>query len=141
MCQTRNKQDCIPVGCVPPACCPYLPTCTELWGACVWSQGGAALGGACLWSRGCLLLGGGVPASGPEGGLLQGGMYPSMQWGRMTCKNITLSQTSFAGGNNFYKRIFRKNYNERIYCSITTGVCSTESKCSPVCLYLPMFVR
>ena len=22
------KQVCIPVGCVPPACCPYLPACT-----------------------------------------------------------------------------------------------------------------
>ena len=26
------KQACIPVGCVPPACCPYLPACTALGG-------------------------------------------------------------------------------------------------------------
>ena len=27
-----GKQDCIPVGCVPPACCLYLPACTALGG-------------------------------------------------------------------------------------------------------------
>ena len=54
-----------------------------------------------------------VPAFGPEGVLASGpgggGVYPSMQWGktlpvnRMTdrCKNITLPQTSFAGGNKY----------------------------------------
>ena len=49
------KQECIPVGCVPPACCPYLPACP--------------------------------------------GTPPPVN--RMTdrCKNITLPQTSFAGGN------------------------------------------
>ena len=26
------KQECIPVGCVPPACCPYLPAYTAPWG-------------------------------------------------------------------------------------------------------------
>ena len=68
------KQECIPVGCLPPACCPYLPACTapgEVYlvlggvpglgrgvhmvpGAgcvCTWS-------GGCTWSRGvCLVWG------------------------------------------------------------------------------------
>ena len=78
------KQDCIPVGCVPQACCPYLPACTVLGGrlplvlggACLWSWGVPASGpvgveGTCLWSQGGLPRGepasgvGGVPASDP----------------------------------------------------------------------------
>ena len=43
----HDKQEYIPVGCVPPACCPYLP---------------GVGGGACLWSRG-------VPSSGSRGGV------------------------------------------------------------------------
>ena len=40
-----GKQVCIPVGCVPPTCCPYLPACTAQGGVCsgvgtVCSQGG-----------------------------------------------------------------------------------------------------
>ena len=38
----KLQQVCIPVGCILPACCPYLPACT-------------APGGCLLW--GCLLLG------------------------------------------------------------------------------------
>ena len=42
------KQVCIPVGCVTPACCPYLPACTAPWGCLlpgdVCSQGVSALG-------------------------------------------------------------------------------------------------
>ena len=74
-CILNYQQDCIPVGCVPPACCPYLPACTALGGG-VWSQ------------RVCLLLvRGGVPASGPGGGCLPLvlGVYPSMQWGNPPC--------------------------------------------------------
>ena len=41
-------KDCIPVGCIPPACWPYLPACTVQGGA--WSPGGR------------LLPGGGIPA-------------------------------------------------------------------------------
>ena len=48
------KQECIPVGCVPPAFCPYLPACTApgvgvcmVPGGCTWSGGGT-------WSRGVL---------------------------------------------------------------------------------------
>ena len=76
--EINSKQDCIPVGCIPPACWPYLPACTAQGGA--WSQGVSALGG-CLLQGECLLWGGvcsrGVPAPGwglPLGGcLLLGG--------------------------------------------------------------------
>ena len=65
--KTFEEQECIPVGCVPPACCPYLPACTGP-GGCTWSQGGCTW---CTWSRGCTWSQGvylvwvGVP--GPEG--------------------------------------------------------------------------
>ena len=36
-------QECIPVGCVPTTCCPYLPACMR-WGGGVWS-GVSGLGG------------------------------------------------------------------------------------------------
>ena len=71
------KQDCIPVGCVPPACCQYLPAYTVL--------GGLLLGGA--WSQGCLLLvtEGCIPAyNGPD--------LPPVNRITDTCKNITLPQ-------------------------------------------------
>ena len=59
--QTPVKQECIPVGCVPPACCPYLPDLP----ACT------ALGGVSAW--------GGVPARGvylPEWGTCWGVYLP-----------------------------------------------------------------
>ena len=55
-----GKQVCIPVRCVPPPCCPYLPVCTAPGGVC-------SRRGVCFW---------GVSACDP------GGVYPSMQWGR-----------------------------------------------------------
>ena len=78
----NTTQDCIPVGCIPPACWPYLLASTA-WGGCV-----------CFWVS--LVLG---------GCLLRGVWYPSMHWGRPphgqtdTCENITLPQTSISGGN------------------------------------------
>ena len=66
------KQDCIPVGCVPPACCPYLPACTVLGG--VWSGGCLPLVG-----RGC------IPAC-------NGADPPPANRITDTCKNITLPQ-------------------------------------------------
>ena len=54
----NEKQECIPVGCVPPACYPYLPACTAP-GRCT------CLGGVPAWGvylpGGCTYLGG-VPA-------------------------------------------------------------------------------
>ena len=71
--------------------------CTLFWGGgCTWSWGVYLVPGGCTWSRG------GVP--GPRGVYLVPGGYlvrypPHVN--RMTnrCKNITLPQTSFAGGN------------------------------------------
>ena len=75
-----SKQECIPVGCVPPAAVAVSP---GGGGVCFWSRGVSASGrgegvsasdlgrGVCLWSRGCLLLvrGEGVSASSLEGWL------------------------------------------------------------------------
>ena len=111
--QCTGKQECIPVGCVPPTCCLYLPGPDGVPGlgvpgpgdvpgpggvpgasGCTWSQG-VYLAQGCTWFRGCalswgvyLVPGGGVPAQ----------VLPPVN--RMTnrCKNITLPQTSFAGG-------------------------------------------
>ena len=56
------KQDCIPVGCVPPARWPYLPACSVGGaGGLLPGVGGLLLGGVCsggVCSGGCLLLGG-----------------------------------------------------------------------------------
>ena len=105
-----QKRECIPVGCVPPACCPYLPACTAP-GGCT-CLGGVPGPGAvpCLGGvpgQGVHLVQGGVPGlggvPGPRGLYLPRGVPsqvpPSVN--RMTnrCKNITLSQTSLAGGN------------------------------------------
>ena len=50
------QQECIPVGCVPPACCPYLPACTARGVYLPAPEGGVpGLGGTCL-------VPGGVPA-------------------------------------------------------------------------------
>ena len=91
----------------------YLPTgVSAQGGVClrgclprrVSAQGSVCLGGVCLggvsaWGKGVSAWGG-LPK--------EGGVYPSMQWGRHQpvnripdrCKNITFSQTSFAGGKN-----------------------------------------
>ena len=100
-------QDCIPVGCVPPARWPYLGGDT-----CLVPGGGTCLsrGGVPAWSRGVYLPGprGGVPAwSGGGGGYLPGpgGVYlvrhspPCGQnsWHTLL-KILPCPQTSFAGG-------------------------------------------
>ena len=54
--RNEKQEECIPVGCVPPACFPYLPACTAP-GGCTWSQGGT-------WSGRVYLVPGGVPALG-----------------------------------------------------------------------------
>ena len=65
-----EEQDCIPEGCVTPACCPYLPACTAL--------GGVPARGVCICPGGtcpggCTCLGG-VPAQGCV--YLPGGYLP-----------------------------------------------------------------
>ena len=60
------KQDCIPVGCVLPACWPYLPACSAPGGVpgpggvCsggVCTRGVCSRGDVCTWSWGGLLQG------------------------------------------------------------------------------------
>ena len=82
-----DKQVYIPVGCVLPACCPYLPACTAQGQGGVSAPGGFCSGGYLLWG-GCLLLDGGVCSwgvcswevgSAPRGrgrGCLPGGCLP-----------------------------------------------------------------
>ena len=57
---TTSKQDCIPVGCVPPACWPYLPEYrggVPGPGGCTWSRGVSALGVYLVLGGWCLLPG------------------------------------------------------------------------------------
>ena len=66
-----RKQVCIPVGCVPSACCPYLPACTAQ------GEGVSAPGDGDICSRGA----GDVCALGGcllGGCLCSGGVYYSM---------------------------------------------------------------
>ena len=71
------QQEYIPVGCVPPACCPYIPAYTATGGVpgprgvyLVWGWGVPGPGG-CTWSQGVYLVWGGVPGlrdvHGPRG--------------------------------------------------------------------------
>ena len=82
----HDKQVCIPAGCVPPACCPYLPACTAGEGVvcyrgCVCYHGGCV----CYLEGGCLLPGGvsatweGCVCYLGTGCLLRGGV--SATWG------------------------------------------------------------
>ena len=64
---------CIPVGCVPPACYPYLPACTALGGTCwgctclgdVPGPGRVYLPGGVPGSGGCTCVGGTCPSTPP----------------------------------------------------------------------------
>ena len=74
--QNKNNQVCIPVGCLPSTCCPYLPACTARGGVCFrGGVRGVCSGGYLLnvgvWSRGCLLLEG---VSAPGGISAPGGV-------------------------------------------------------------------
>ena len=143
--ENRKKQGCIPVGCVPPACCPYLPACTA--GGGTWSGGVPGPGGG-VPGLGGYLVSGGVP--GP-GGTWSWGVYlvlvgvpgpggctcpgtPPVT--RMTdrCKNITLPQTSFAGGNYTTIHTGLSAVNTFIYLPLATELFSVVSVCHSVCL-------
>ena len=76
-----TSQDCIPVGCIPPACWPYLPACTAP-GGCACSGGVPAPGCVPAKGWGCLVLGGvcsqGVSATGGGCLLLEGVSAPGV---------------------------------------------------------------
>ena len=108
--QPNGKQECIPVGCVPAARRPYAGVCFP---------------GGGVWSRG--------------EGLVPGGGYPSMHWGRpppplwtewMTdrCKNITLATTSL-------RPVTRCEHDTKRY-----SVLCDVNKCSLACLFFAQVV-
>ena len=79
-----TKQECIPVGCLPPACCPYLPACTAPEGGTC-PRGylqGLYLPGGVPAQGGCTILGRCVPAWGevylPRSVYLPKGVYLPM---------------------------------------------------------------
>ena len=117
--KNNSGQECIPVGCVPPARRPYLPGpggvylvrgvpglggCTWSWGGCTWSQGCVPGPGDVPGPGGVYLVCGGVP--GPwgvylvpggctwsqEGGVPGQVLLPPVNRITHTCKNITLPQ-------------------------------------------------
>ena len=108
-------QECIPVGCVPPVCCPYLPACTAGGGVYLPGPGGYLIWGRVpAWSWGVYLPGlGGYLV--PGGTCLVPGCTCLVLGVRGVCpgtpplwteflthasENITLPQTSFAGSKN-----------------------------------------
>ena len=77
-------------------------------GVCTWSQGGVPGPGGCTWSWGGVYLVWGGTWSQGSVYLVPGGVYLVnlvCSVNRMTnwCKNITLPQTSFAGGKNILR--------------------------------------
>ena len=92
----RNYQQlCIPVGCVLAACWPY-PVLSR--GGRYLPRGVSAQGEGCLlgWGlpRGCVCVGGCLFHC------MLGYTYSPVNRITDRCKNITMPQTSFAGGNN-----------------------------------------
>ena len=127
---SHKIQDCIPVGCIPHTRWPYLPACTVQGGYLVW---GVCSGGCLVWgmsARGCLVRWGalsvrrGAWSLGEGGCLVPGGVVskhalrqtpPWTEFLTHATENITLPQTSFAGGKNkqpnnlTFITIFEKN--------------------------------
>ena len=94
-----EKRECIPVGCVPPA---------------LYRTEGLCPGDLCL---GCLWLGG---VSGPGGSLSRGSLSDPLSRGQTdTCKYITLSETSSAGGKKWKppSPLFLERSNHWPHCS------------------------
>ena len=99
-----------------PGECTWSGGCT--WSRqCPWSQGGVPAPRVCTWSggggvylpRGVYLVPGGVPAQGvctcpggPGPGVPAQVLPPPREQNDNRCKNITLPQTSFAGGKNVF---------------------------------------
>ena len=71
------EQECIPVGCVPPACWPY-PRMHCAGGVSAWW---GCLPGGFVCLGGLSAHGGVCPGVSAQRGVFLGGVYPSMQWG------------------------------------------------------------
>ena len=83
-----EKQECIPVGCVPAARRPYAGVCFPGGGGCLVRGVSAAGGGVCSGGSapgGCLVSGRGVSA---PGGVCSGGC---MLWGGLVLGGVCLS--------------------------------------------------
>ena len=81
-----NQQECIPVGCVLPACCPYLPACTPR---------GVSAPVRAVCSQGCLPL---VPGEGGAVSQHAPGQTPPPV-NRMTDRHKNITFSNFAGGS------------------------------------------
>ena len=108
----KLQQVCIPVGCIPPTCCPYLPACTAPGGCLLWgclllggvcSVGVYFPGGVCFMgmsaSRGCLLLGWGVCIP-----VFCGQNFWHTFLKILPCPNFVV------GGNNWLSHLLTKHY-------------------------------
>ena len=90
-----------------PGGCTWSQGCNWFWGQCTWSWGGVTGPWGCTWSQGS------VPGLGVWGYLVPGvylvlgvylvRYYPPVDRMTHTYENITLPQTSFAGGNESNK--------------------------------------
>ena len=95
---TPQLQDCIPVGCIPPACWPYPPACT-VQGECL-APGGSAPGGYLVPGEGGAWSWVGVWCWGVVSKhALRQTPPPWTEFLTHATENVTLPQTSFAGGN------------------------------------------
>ena len=121
--QNQNKpksyknQECIPVGCISPARCPYLPACNALGAS---APGGSAPGecllwGVCSWevcSQRGLLLG------------WKGDVYVVQQiplWTELLThisENILSCPNFVAGSNNAMVQTFSLDFYFDIFCGI-----------------------
>ena len=79
-----TRQECIPVGCIPPAS--------------VAVSGEGVYRGACVSAQGCVCLGRFQPRGVPAQGVSAWGVSATPRGHTDACENITLPQTSFAGG-------------------------------------------
>ena len=115
---------CIPVGCIPPTCYLYLPACTAL--------GGMLPGGVCSWGL-CI----------PAYSMHEADTPPREQNDSQTGVKTQLSQTLFAGGNNWEMIMPREATGlcgrlvSEIYLPILTLTCLwTSANESPELVYL-----
>ena len=116
---------------------------------CTWSWGGTWSGG-CTWSGVYLVpgVGGSVCSRGCTWSQGVGGVRYSPPVNRMTnrCKNITLPQTSFAGGKNYFGACIALNGENppkliRIQYVICRVICAVEQSTNCTCSLISLHIR